>query len=91
MFKAFKSDSGVRKESDTFGELDVPSDRYYGAQTVRSTMNFRIGGEKEQMPVSSNLLLERVTPIQIRYHKLIQYLLNSVIVEKEIGKNMMYN
>ncbi|XP_025409810.1 fumarate hydratase, mitochondrial-like [Sipha flava] len=43
-------DVGVRKESDTFGELEVPSDRYYGAQTVRSTMNFRIGGEKEQMP-----------------------------------------
>jgi len=51
MFKASKCDVGVRKESDTFGELDVPSDRYYGAQTVRSTMNFRIGGEKEQMPV----------------------------------------
>lgn len=50
--KASKCDVGVRKESDTFGELDVPSDRYYGAQTVRSTMNFRIGGEKEQMPVS---------------------------------------
>jgi len=51
MFKASKCDVGIRKESDTFGELDVPSDRYYGAQTVRSTMNFRIGGEKEQMPV----------------------------------------
>lgn len=52
MFKASKTDVGVRKESDTFGELEVPGDRYYGAQTVRSTMNFRIGGEKEQMPVS---------------------------------------
>lgn len=51
MFKASKTDVGVRKESDTFGELEVPGDRYYGAQTVRSTMNFRIGGEKEQMPV----------------------------------------
>lgn len=51
MLKASNCDVGVRKESDTFGELDVPSDRYYGAQTVRSTMNFRIGGEKEQMPV----------------------------------------
>lgn len=57
MFKASKSDVGVRKESDTFGELDVPSDRYYGAQTVRSTMNFRIGGEKEQMPVCAVFVL----------------------------------
>jgi len=57
MFKASKCDVGVRKESDTFGELDVPSDRYYGAQTVRSTMNFRIGGEKEQMPVCAVFIL----------------------------------
>ncbi|XP_014242459.1 fumarate hydratase, mitochondrial-like isoform X2 [Cimex lectularius] len=40
----------VRKESDTFGELEVPEDKYYGAQTVRSTMNFPIGGVTERMP-----------------------------------------
>lgn len=39
-----------RKESDTFGELDVPDDKYYGAQTVRSVMNFPIGGSTERMP-----------------------------------------
>ncbi|XP_030747879.1 fumarate hydratase, mitochondrial-like [Sitophilus oryzae] len=39
-----------RIEKDTFGELKVPSDRYYGAQTVRSTINFAIGGEYERMP-----------------------------------------
>lgn len=39
-----------RKERDTFGELDVPEDRYYGAQTVRSVMNFPIGGIEERMP-----------------------------------------
>ncbi|CAH1117717.1 unnamed protein product [Phaedon cochleariae] len=39
-----------RIEKDTFGELKVPSDRYYGAQTVRSTINFPIGGEFERMP-----------------------------------------
>ena len=38
-------------EADTFGELHVPSDKYYGAQTVRSTMNFPIGGDSERMPV----------------------------------------
>ncbi|KAK5646804.1 hypothetical protein RI129_005268 [Pyrocoelia pectoralis] len=41
---------GFRKEKDTFGELEVPSDKYYGAQTVRSTINFNIGGETERMP-----------------------------------------
>lgn len=41
-----------RIEKDTFGELKVPNDKYYGAQTVRSTINFPIGGEYERMPVS---------------------------------------
>ena len=35
-----------RIESDTMGELQVPADRYYGAQTARSLINFRIGGER---------------------------------------------
>nr|CAH7759420.1 unnamed protein product [Callosobruchus chinensis] len=39
-----------RIEKDTFGELKVPVDKYYGAQTVRSVMNFPIGGEYERMP-----------------------------------------
>ncbi|XP_056153056.1 fumarate hydratase, mitochondrial isoform X2 [Lampris incognitus] len=40
-----------RIEKDTFGELKVPVDKYYGAQTVRSTMNFKIGGPSERMPI----------------------------------------
>lgn len=44
-----------RVEADTFGELKVPGDKYYGAQTVRSVMNFPIGGETERMPVSEIL------------------------------------
>ncbi|EDW30722.1 GL13348 [Drosophila persimilis] len=39
-----------RVESDTFGELKVPADRYYGAQTMRSQINFPIGGTTERMP-----------------------------------------
>ena len=35
-----------RIETDTMGEIKVPVDRYYGAQTARSLMNFRIGGER---------------------------------------------
>ncbi|XP_055695052.1 fumarate hydratase, mitochondrial-like [Lutzomyia longipalpis] len=40
----------VRIETDTFGELKVPADRYYGAQTMRSVLNFPIGGPSERMP-----------------------------------------
>ena len=35
-----------RIEKDTMGEVKVPSDKYYGAQTARSLMNFKIGGER---------------------------------------------
>lgn len=39
-----------RTERDTMGELEVPDDRLYGSQTVRSIMNFPIGGIEERMP-----------------------------------------
>lgn len=38
-----------RVEKDTMGELKVPKDKYYGAQTARSLMNFKIG--KDTMPI----------------------------------------
>jgi len=36
----------MRVESDTMGTIEVPADKYYGAQTARSLQNFDIGGEK---------------------------------------------
>ena len=39
----------TRVESDSMGPIEVPADKYYGAQTMRSRMNFRIG--KEKMPI----------------------------------------
>lgn len=40
-----------RIEHDTMGEVNVPADKYWGAQTQRSRDNFKIGGEKNQMPL----------------------------------------
>ena len=40
-----------RVESDSMGKIDVPVDRYYGAQTARSIMNFKIGGETMPIPL----------------------------------------
>lgn len=37
----------TRTESDTFGPLDVPADKYWGAQAQRSLGNFKIGWEKQ--------------------------------------------
>jgi len=36
----------TRTESDTMGKLEVPADRYWGAQTERSLAHFKIGGER---------------------------------------------
>lgn len=41
----------VRIESDSFGELEVPSDVYYGAQSARSLINFPIGEETMPKPL----------------------------------------
>jgi fumarate hydratase class II len=36
----------MRIETDSMGQLEVPADKYYGAQTARSLVNFRIGTER---------------------------------------------
>ena len=48
----------TRTESDSFGPIEVPTDKYYGAQTARSLMNFKIGGPAERMPVSNCSLVQ---------------------------------
>ncbi|WP_258103045.1 class II fumarate hydratase [Marinoscillum sp. MHG1-6] len=40
-----------RIEHDTMGEVKVPADKYWGAQTQRSRDNFKIGGANMQMPM----------------------------------------
>ena len=39
----------TRSETDSFGPIDVPADRYWGAQTERSRQNFRIGHDRMPM------------------------------------------
>jgi fumarate hydratase class II len=43
--------SATRTETDSFGPLDVPSDKYWGAQTQRSIQNFPIGWEKQPVAI----------------------------------------
>ena len=45
----------TRLESDSMGEIAVPADRYWGAQTQRSLQNFRIGGERMPVPLTRAL------------------------------------
>ena len=63
-----------RTETDTFGPIDVPGDRYWGAQAQRSLGNFKIGWEKQPDPIiralgivkqaaaRANMALERLEP-----------------------------
>src|SRR6202140_2065619 len=41
----------TRMETDSFGPIEVPGDRYWGAQTERSRRNFRIGQDRMPVPV----------------------------------------
>ena len=43
--------SQTRTETDSFGPLEVPSEKYWGAQTQRSIINFPIGWEKQPVAV----------------------------------------
>jgi len=43
--------TGTRIETDTFGPIAVPADRYWGAQSERSLENFPIGWEKQPAPI----------------------------------------
>ena len=41
----------TRTETDTFGEIEVAADKYWGAQAQRSLGNFKIGWEKQPLPI----------------------------------------
>ncbi|MEY2956201.1 MAG: class fumarate hydratase [Pseudomonadota bacterium] len=41
----------TRTETDSFGPLEVPAEKYWGAQTQRSIQNFRIGWERQPIPI----------------------------------------
>ena len=51
------ADSGTRTERDTFGPIEVPADRLWGAQTQRSLQNFAISGEQQPREIIRALAL----------------------------------
>lgn len=51
--------AGVRMESDSMGEIAVPADKYWGAQTQRSRENFDIGGETMPVPLIRALGIQK--------------------------------
>jgi fumarate hydratase class II len=53
-----------RIETDSFGEIGVPADRYWGAQTQRSIQNFRIGDERMPKPLVRALGIQKKASAQ---------------------------
>ncbi|ANB15233.1 fumarase FUM1 [Sugiyamaella lignohabitans] len=49
-FSSSAATMAKRIETDAFGEIEVDSSRYWGAQTQRSLQNFEIGGDREKLP-----------------------------------------
>ncbi len=47
----------TRTETDSIGAIEVEADRYWGAQTERSRKNFRIGGDRQPLPLIHALAL----------------------------------
>ena len=54
----------TRIETDTFGPIEVPADRYWGAQTERSKHNFKIGVERMPMPIVRALAMVKLAAAQ---------------------------
>lgn len=54
----------TRIETDTMGEVAVPTDKYWGAQTQRSLENFKIGGERMPLPLVRALGVQKKAAAQ---------------------------
>jgi fumarate hydratase, class II len=58
------SGSLTRSETDSFGAIEVPADRYWGAQTERSRQNFRIGHDRMPMAIVHALGIVKLASAQ---------------------------
>src|SRR5437660_9884551 len=57
----------TRSESDSFGRIEVPADRYWGAQTERSRRNFRIGEEAMPGPIIRALAMIKRASAEVNH------------------------
>jgi len=61
---ATSGSKSTRSETDSFGPIDVPADRYWGAQTERSRQNFKIGHDRMPMPIVHALGIVKLAAAQ---------------------------
>lgn len=70
-----------RVESDSFGNIEVASDRYWGAQTQRSLQNFKIGGETMPQPLIRAFGILKLSAAKVN--------MNLGILDKAIGEKII--
>ncbi len=56
--------NATRIETDSFGPIEVPAERYWGAQTERSRQNFRIGHDRMPLPIIHALGIVKLAAAQ---------------------------
>ncbi|HUH84402.1 MAG TPA: class II fumarate hydratase [Stellaceae bacterium] len=59
------ADKTTRRERDSMGEIEVPAERYWGAQTQRSLAHFRIGDERMPMALIRALAIEKKAAAEV--------------------------
>jgi fumarate hydratase class II len=58
---------GNRIETDSMGDVEVPAERYWGAQTQRSLQNFKIGGQRFGRPVIGAFGVVKMAAAQVNH------------------------
>ncbi|MEO1747052.1 MAG: class II fumarate hydratase [Pseudomonadota bacterium] len=61
--------ANTRTETDSFGALEIPNEKYFGAQTARSLINFPIGNETQPLPMVHALGIVKQAAARVN-HKL---------------------
>src|SRR5215469_7078880 len=57
----------MRTETDSFGPIQVPADRYWGAQTQRSLENFHISSERIPLPIVRALAIIKRAAAEVNH------------------------
>ncbi len=73
-------------ESDSFGEIKVPANKYYGANTARSLIHFNIGGPSERMPlpvIRAFGILKKAAAIANKSFGLNETIANAIVTASE--------
>ena len=71
----------TRIETDSLGEMNVPADKYWGAQTQRSLQNFKIGTDKQPEPLIRALGIVKKAAAQTN--------MDLGVMDKNIGDNII--